>query len=81
MDIAKSDTERNLAIEQGVTLFLEHRINDASLGRISEELSYRTKDRAQQLHKEILGVLEGRIPRIRPPRAASPEDQSEMFHE
>jgi hypothetical protein len=26
-------------------------------------------------------VLEGRIPRIRPPRAARPEDQSELFHE
>ena len=70
-----------LTIDQLEELFAQYRFDDATLGRISEELSYRTTDRAQQLRKEILGVLEGRVPRVRPPRAARPEDQSEMFHE
>ncbi len=71
----------NHEIHELEELFQRHLHDDATLGRISEELSYRTKDRAQQLRKEVLGVLEGRIPRIRPPRAARPEDQSELFHE
>ncbi len=70
-----------LTVDQLEELFTQHRYDDAVLGRISEELSYRSTDRAQQLRKEVLGVLEGRIPRIRPPRAARPEDQSELFHE
>ena len=66
-------------IEELERLVAENRERPAVLGPIRVELEYREKPRAQQLLREVLALVEGDIPRPRPPRAARPSDQGSLF--
>jgi hypothetical protein len=63
------------SIQELERLLSQHKSDHAVLGRLREELTYRTTDRAKQLRREVEGVIEGLVPvkkKTRPPQA---EDQ------
>jgi hypothetical protein len=65
----------NASIDELEKLFDKHRADHAVLGRLREELTYRTTPRAKQLRREVEGVIEGLVPVEKRVRAAQPEDQ------
>jgi hypothetical protein len=62
-------------IEELEKLLSQHRFDHAVLGRLREELTYRTTRRAKQLMREVEGIIEGRVPTEKKTRPAQPEDQ------
>ncbi len=71
---------KNTPIDELESLVRENIHRKQVLGEVRDELTYRTKDRARQLLKEIEGVLAGTLPAPpRPPREERPEDQKELF--
>ena len=66
-------------IDQLEQLVADNRYRLAVLGPIRVELEHRTTARARQLLKEVLGLVEGEIPKPKPPRAGRPADQQSLF--
>ena len=56
-----------------------NRDRPAVLGPIRVELEHRTTPRAKQLLKEVRALVEGDIPKSKPPRATRPADQTSLF--
>lgn len=56
-------------------LLSQHRSEHAVLGRLREELTFRTTRRAKQLRREVEGIIEGLVPDKKTTRPAQPEDQ------
>jgi hypothetical protein len=69
----------DMTIDQLERLVRENREKPAILGPIRVELEYRTTPRAKQLLKEVLALVEGDIPKPKPPRAGRPEHQESLF--
>jgi hypothetical protein len=63
------------SIKELEKLLSQHRSDHAVLGRLREELTYRTTRRAKQLRREVEGVIEGQVPIKKEPRPAQAEDQ------
>jgi len=68
-----------LSIVQLEKLVSDNREKLAVLGTIRVELEFRTTSRAKQLLKEVLALVEGDIPRPKPPKAGRPQDQRSLF--
>jgi len=67
-------------IEELEVLFKANLHNLQILGELREELTYRTSERAKQLHREIRGVEEGLMPKgPKPLRPERPDDQGELL--
>lgn len=66
-------------IDQLERLVADNRDRPAILGPIRVELEHRTTARARRLLKEVLAVVEGDIPKPKPPRAGRPADQQSLF--
>jgi hypothetical protein len=56
-----------------------HKSDHLVLGRLREELTYRTTERAKQLRREVEGLIEGLVPMEKRARAARPEDQLHLL--
>jgi hypothetical protein len=69
----------DLTIDQLEKLVADNRDKPAVLGPIRVELEHRTTPRARQLAKEVIALVEGDIPRPRPPKAGRPTDQGSLF--
>jgi len=66
-------------IDQLEQLVLQNRDRAVILGQIRTELEYRTTARAKQLLKEVLALVEGKIPKPPPPPADRATDQRSML--
>ncbi len=65
----------NATIDELEKLFSEKKSDRAVLGRIREELTYRTTRRAKQLMREVKGVSDGEVPVTKEVRPDRQEDQ------
>jgi hypothetical protein len=65
----------NATIDELEKLFSEKKSDHAVLGRIREELTYRTTHRAKQLMREVQGVIDGVVTVKKTVRPAQPENQ------
>jgi hypothetical protein len=68
-----------LSIVQLEKLVKDNREKLAVLGTIRVELEFRTTTRAKQLLKEVRALVEGDVPRPKPPKAGRPRDQGSLF--
>ncbi len=66
-------------IDQLEELVAANRDRVAVLGHVRVELERRMTDRAKQLLKEVQALVEGRIPKPKPPRTARRADQHSLF--
>jgi hypothetical protein len=66
-------------IDQLEKLVAENRDRPAVLGPIRVELEHRKTQRAKQLAKEVVALVEGDIPKPRPTKAGRPTDQGALF--
>jgi hypothetical protein len=69
----------NHTIDQLEGLVALNRDRTPVLGPIRIELEHRTTPRAKQLLKEVLALVEGDIPRPKPPQAGRLVDQGSLF--
>lgn len=70
------------SIEELEKLLQERGWDRFTLSRLREELTYRKKDRAKQLLREVEGLLDGSVPpREKPARTANPDDQIDLLGE
>jgi hypothetical protein len=63
------------SIDELENMLKTHKSDHAVLGRLREELTYRTTPRAKQLQREVEGIIEGRVPIEKRARPDQPEDQ------
>jgi hypothetical protein len=68
-----------MTIDQLEALVAANRDRPAVLGPVRVELEHRTTRRARQLAKEVLALVEGDIPKPKPPKAGRPGDQGSLF--
>ena len=69
----------DLTIDQLERLVEENRQRLAVLGPIRVELEHRTTSRAKQLLREVLALVEGKLPTPKSPPAGRPIDQQSLF--
>ena len=68
------------SIDELEQLVARHRLEPAVLGQVWQELTYRETERAKQLMREVLGLLEGRIPEPQqPPPPDDPGNQIDLL--
>lgn len=65
------------SVTQLEKLVAEYRSEPAVLGQVWQELTYRESTRSKQLMREVLGLLDGRIPE--PKRAGGSTGASDQF--
>lgn len=70
----------NAEIEELEALVKENLHHRQVLGEIRDELTYRSRERAKQLLREIDALLGGEVePSPKPPREGGPEDQMDLL--
>jgi hypothetical protein len=67
------------SIDELEKLLLQRKYEPAVLGRLREELTFRTTTRAKQLRREVEGLIDGSVPVERREREGRPEDQLRLL--